>query len=205
VRKGVLVVAGVLVSALLFSGCFAMRTLTFSDDTVQAGKKVTAKISVVGDTTDTVLRGVPGPEHPFFFAISEAGSRLANGGVFDTGGVFDGPVDLKPNVALAGFASDACEQFLPFSTAKRGVPDPPTAVTTDDPFEATNPRKFMNARVPIRAPQDSNGDALGIFMGSWTDDGDGVPEDEASTDDSYSCQPPYTTFIKIKGGTPPPP
>ena len=63
----------------------------------------------------------------------------------------------------------------------------------------------MDAKVPIRASEVGNADGLAIFAGSWTDDGDGVPEDEGSTDDFYDCQPPYFSAIRIKGGAQPPP
>jgi hypothetical protein len=205
VRKGLLVVAGALVSALLFSGCFAMRTLKFTDDTVEAGKKTPAKISVVGDPGGIRLRGGGGPEYPFFYFISEQGSTLANGGKFDTKGVFDGPVDLKKNGDLAIAASEPCQGSLPFAAAKRGVPGPGNAVTTDNPFDAPNPKKFMNAKLPIKTAEFGPADGFGIFMGTWFDDGDGSPEDEGSSDDQYECQPPYTSFLKIKGGAPPPP
>ena len=151
-----------------------------------------------------VSEGGSGPEYPFFFFITEAGSTLANGGKFDTTSVYDGPVALRKNGELALAASESCQGALPFS-AKRGVPAPGNAVVTDDPFDAPNPRKFMKATLPIKVSEFGNGDGFGIFMGTWFDDGDGIPEDEAATDDSYECQPPYTSFLKIKGGAPPPP
>jgi hypothetical protein len=197
-RKLGLVVVAALVGSIVFSGCFVMRTLTFTKDTVDAGEKTTALISVAGDTAD-MMRGV-GQEHPFFFLASEGGSSLANGGTFDTKGVFDGPVPLKKNNALAAAASDSCQATLP--VGKRGTIDAQTAVTTENPFVATNERKFMDAKVPIRASEQGRGDAFGIFMGTWTDDGDGDPEDEGSTDDAYDCQPPYLSLIRIKGGAP---
>ena len=82
---------------MLLSGCFAMRTLTFTDDTVDAGKKTTAKISVSGDT-ETNMMAMRGEldERPFFFTVSDLGSKAANGGSFDTKGVFDGPVPPRP-------------------------------------------------------------------------------------------------------------
>ena len=135
--------------------------------------------------------------------ISEGGSTLANGGSFDTEGVFDGPVPLKKNDALIEFAGESCEGSIPI--AKRGPSLEPSLVATEDPFVATNERKFMDAKVPIRAAEVGNIDGLAIFMGSWEDDGDGVPEDEDTTDDEYDCQPPYVSAIRIKGGAAPPP
>jgi hypothetical protein len=196
---GVVVVAGL---AFAFSGCFLMRTLTFTDDTVDAGKKTTAKISVSGDTTDMKMMMRGGlAEHPFFFVVSEGGSKAANGGSFDTESVFDGPVPLKTNSDLADAASDQCESATPI---RRGPTFTLSAVTTVDPFDADNSRKFMDTKLPIKASEFGNGDALAIFMGTWGDDGDGTPELEGDGD-SYDCQPPYVTLLKIKGGAPPPP
>ena len=140
-------------------------------------------------------------EYPFFFFESEGGSTLSNGGKFDTKGVYSGPVALRKSDALAPFANDACSST--FKT-KRGVPTGKNVVVTDDPFTAHNENKFMDVKLPIKASKHSpGGDAFGIFMGTWTDDGDGVPEDPGTTGDQYECQPPYTSFILIHGGTPP--
>jgi len=185
--------------AVVLSGCFVMRTLTYKDDTFKAGEKGIAKITVAGDTTD-VMRGPPPAEYPFFLLVTEGGSTLANGGKFDTEGVFDGPVPLVKDATIAEFAADPCEETVP--VARRGILDDQTAVVTEDPFVASNPRKFMDVKLQIRATETGNADGLGIFMGSWVDDGDGVPEDEDATDDRYACQPPYASVIRIKGGDP---
>jgi hypothetical protein len=206
VRKGLVVVAGGLVSALVFSGCFGMRSLTYTDDTVQAGKKTTAKISVVGETDADMMARLGaspgGEEHPFFYFLAEGGSTLANGGKFDTKGVYSGPVALEKDPALASAVSEECDTGI-VTVAKQGPPIIGQAVTTEDPFEATNPRKFMDARLPIRATESGNVDAFIFFMGSWYDDGDGTAEPESGGEDDYDCvQPPYTSAIKIKGAIP---
>jgi hypothetical protein len=196
--------AGILAVGLAFvlSGCFVMRTLTYTKDTVQAGEKTTAKISVIGTGSDMLAARGVGDEHPFFFLASQAGSVLTNGGTFDTKGRFDGPVALKKDNVLRDNATEACESTTP-AAARRGPP--PfiyTAVTTEDPFDATNERKFIDAKVPIRAADANTVDAMAIFMGTWVDDGDGEPEPQEASDDEYGCQPPYVTGIKIKGGGP---
>jgi hypothetical protein len=191
-----LILAGLLCGllALSLSGCFAMRTLTYTKDKVDAGKRTNALISVAGSTS--------GNEHPFFFLASEFGSKVVNGGRLDTGGVAGGPADLRRNNALIPFAQDNCPT--------EGIAKGPGAVTsslvaTEDPFTVTHENKFMNAKVPIKAATAAKGgDAVGLWMGSWFDDGDGVPEDSSSSDDDYVCQPPYTSLFRIKGGAPPP-
>jgi hypothetical protein len=208
-KKGLLVVVGALGASLLFSGCFVMRTMTFTDDKVQAGKKTTAKISVAGNTEEVekMLGGGGSSERPFFMMISAEGSKIAKGGKFDTKGVFDGPVRLVKNAGLLGIAEEACATATPVSatSSKRGITETVSAVTTRNPFVATNERKFMDVRLPILATKTFNADGFGIFMGTWADDGDGVAEDPEVSDDSYDCQPPYISLLKIKGASPPPP
>lgn len=186
-------IVGAVGVSLLFSGCFVMRTLVYTDDTVDAGKKTTAIITVMGDSDD---------DYPFFFFSAESDSRLANGGKFDSEGVVGNPVALKLDPFLATAASEDC--FNTIAARKQGPPDP-TAVVTQNPFQISNGRKIITARVPIKASAFGNGDGFGIFMGTWSDDGDGTPEAPDSSDDEYDCQPPYLSTIRIKGGGPPPP
>jgi hypothetical protein len=73
------------------------------------------------------------------------------------------------------------------------------------PFTVTHENRFMDAKVPIKAATAAKGgDGVGLWMGSWLDDGDGVPEDPSSSDDDYVCQPPYISLFRIKGGPPAP-
>jgi len=202
VRKALGAGVAALAGMVMFSGCFIMRELSFKDDTVQAGEKAVAKISVLGENQGATRRGVgEEEEYPFFYFQAEGDSTLANGGKFDTEGVFDGPVKLVKDGALAELASEDCDSEV----ARRGPPSGATTVVTEDPFVATNVRKFMDVKLPIRVSEAGNIDAFAISMGTWIDDGDGIPEDDASTDDSYFCQPPYASAIRIKGGAPLPP
>ena len=174
--------------AFAMSGCFVMRTLTFTHDTVKKdGGKTTALISVSAQSEND--------EYPFFYVISEAGA-VPKTGRLDTKGKFSGPVKMKRDDALQTFAADDCQS----SIAPKGPTVQERLIATKDPFTAHNAVKFMDAKVPIKM-EGNEGDGLAIFMGSWLDDGDGVPEDPDTTDDDYSCQPPYITAI---GGKSPP-
>ncbi len=201
-RKALFVVVGALVASMLFSGCFVMRTLVYTKDKIEPGEKTKAKVTLNGDTTAMVARGVS-TERPFFLYLVEGDLKL-QGGVFDKTGVFDGPVDLVKNEELVTQLEVQCEGFI--AAARQGPITPLTALTTEDPFEATAERKIIEATLDLKAPPDAeSGAALAIFGGSWHDDGDDVPEDEDTTDDSYDCQPPYisTLFIKGAGGPAP--
>jgi hypothetical protein len=191
-----LILAGLLcgLAAFTLSGCFVMRTLTYTKDKVDAGDKTTALISVEGQTE--------GDEFPFFFLFSEGGSKVTNGGTLDTAGIADGPAALTRHDELIPAAEDTCP---PPPSSKGPGTGAESIVATDSPFTVHNGNKLMDAKLPIKASTHSpGGDALGIYMGTWNDDGDGVVEDPGSSDDSYDCQPPYLSSILIRGGTPPP-
>jgi hypothetical protein len=105
-------IAGAIIS-LLFSGCFVMRTLTYTDDKVEPGEKSTAKVTINGETGqmmktvatfDDSVRAKRGDDNEFPFFYLEAqdeNTKLTNGGKFDTGGVFAGPKALKVNATPA--------------------------------------------------------------------------------------------------------
>ena len=79
-----------------------------------------------------------------------------------------------------------------------------SAVATEQPFDANNSRKIIEAKVPIKPnPNVLGGVAYGLTMGTWFDDGDEVPEDPGSTDDEYECQPPYISTLVLKGASAP--
>ena len=214
-KKALLVAVPAAIASMLFSGCFLMRTLTYTDDKVEPGDKTTAKVSVNGDTGamknvfkfgDAVqAKGGSDGEIPFFLMEAEDdATKLTNGGKFDTGGKFAGPKDLKTNPALAALAADDCSFAL--AAGKQGPPPPSTtAVATEQPFDANNAQKIIEAKIPIKPnPNVLGGVAFGLTMGTWFDDGDEVPEDPGSTDDEYECQPPYISTVVFKGPAPAP-
>lgn len=187
--------------SFVMSGCFVMQTLNYTDNKPKAGKKTTAKITVLGETdsdmrSGSALRGDL-VEYPFFLVLAEG--AVAKKGVFDAKGVFDGPVDLVINDDLIDPALSECDVPVP----RRGLT--PRVVATEDPFVATTERKYMLAEVPLKTDETAIGVVVSFNMGTWIDDGDGVPEDPGATDDEFECQPAYTSFFATKGAEDPMP
>jgi hypothetical protein len=198
-KKGLAVGVGVLAASVLFSGCFFMRSLSYTKDKIAPGERTTARVSLHGDTAKD-------PETPFFLLFAEGGMKLAKGGKFDTTGAFSGPVRLVRDNALSGAAQDSCGNIVARKLRSRRGLGLMTAVRTREPFAATNGRKIIQAKLPMRATGDAfNAVGMVLAAGGWIDDGDGVPEDPEGSDDLFQCGPPYTTSLLIKGGTPPPP
>lgn len=202
-----------MILSTLLSGCFIMRTLTYTEDKVEPGEKSTAKVTVNGETgemmksvatfDDSVQAKGDDDEFPFFFLeANDDATKLTNGGKFDTGGVFAGPKALKVNATLVEVAAEECSLLI--AKAKQGPPEPArSAVATEQPFDASNSRKIIEAKVPIKSnPNAVGGVGYGLSMGTWFDDGDGNPEDPDTTDDEYECQPPYISTLVLKGGAP---
>jgi hypothetical protein len=190
---------GVLVFSL--SGCFFMRTLTYNKDKVKPGGVYTAKITLGHDQNSP-------DEYPFFFVITEDNSKPTDKGEFDSKSVFSGPVALThtdQSQNISQYGTQGCQiaggpKRGPGGISGRNI------VTTNSPFDSSgNAAKYILAKVPIRMLKDApGGDAVLIWMGTWMDDGDGVAEDPGGSDDDYTCQPAYTSYIVEKGGPPAP-
>jgi hypothetical protein len=196
-KKAVMVGVGALVASMVFSGCFVMRTLTYTDDKVDPGQKTDALITLNGQVE------TEGVERPFFLLLPEGPLRMVKGGRFDTKGAFAGPVSLKPDADLAEVAFEECGIAVLRARQGMGPSLPQTAVRTNAPFDADKPRKIIKAKVPLKVGQDAEGQGgigFGLITGSWFDDGDRVPEDPEASDDAYVCeQPPYVSTLIVKG------
>src|SRR4051812_21339801 len=168
-----------------------MRTMTLKKDRVAPGGVFTLQMTVGGDTQ--------GPnEYPFFFFGGEAGSLPTNNGKLDTKGVGQGPVAMKhtdQSDALSQWAQDECS--VPLAKGPGSV-DGNNIVVTKDPFQSH--KSALKAKLPVRLqPDNEDGEAFFVWMGTWMDDGDGVAEDPGGNEDDYFCQPPYTSLILAKG------
>lgn len=212
-KKALLAGIAALIASLLFGGCFLMRTLTYTKDKVDPGQKSTAKISVLGSTgvmkdsfkfgdlASSPAKGGSDDEIPFFLMLTEGSdTKLTNGGKFDTKGAFSGPKDLKVNGALLDAAGEDCATTVPFKQQGPTPTEDASVVATKKPFDAHNERKLISVKLPIKTdPTASGGVLYGLFMGTWFDDGDQIPEDPDSTDDEYQCQPPYMSTLSLTG------
>ncbi|HEY8467408.1 MAG TPA: hypothetical protein VIL04_11450 [Solirubrobacterales bacterium] len=190
-KKLGLVVAA-LVGALLFSGCYALREVSWTVDNVKPGKATKAKLSFMSDPDF--------PERPIvFIALAVQGSSgiKIQTPKWDTTKVLGNkPKQMVSEPGLADAVRDLdsfCSDLLPEEGSQVLV------WRTKGPQRSAG-RRFVEAQIPVkvgrRAP---GGGMLGVVVsGAWFDDGDRVP-DPTGLGDGYECTGVSTTGFGVRG------
>ena len=62
-------------------------------------------------------------------------------------------------------------------------------------------RKFVEAQLPVKVGRKAPGGGFvgAFYSGAWLDDGDGIPEDPATSDDAYECTGFTLTSFRVRG------
>jgi hypothetical protein len=168
-RKAVATGIVALAAGMVFSGCFYLRTLHFSEDRTEVGKPVTAVIGLQ-----------PAGEDPSYFLVvlaAPAPDLLALGnGTMDPDGLHGGPYPLvKDEEGLAGQleADETCD--LPFATTKGTTSF--VVRRTEDEVTRNGLKRLTEARVKVRPLAEGKGGVmpLAVLTADWEDNGDGDP------------------------------
>lgn len=172
-----------------FSGCFVLRTLQWSKDTIRPGRATTAKITLTPEPGNPLGR-------QFFILSSENELHLVlKRGRFDTKGELQDPVKMTQDAVLASeiVTNDECPDMV--SPANPG--EVTLIRTTPKIEEGTTARELIEARVKIKAIPSAPSDveAFALANGGWVDDGDNIPEDG---DDGIACSGGSTSTLRIK-------
>lgn len=192
-RKKLGVVAAVLVGALLFSGCYAMREVSWTVDQVKPGKSTKAKISLVSSPEE-------GPRPYVFLALLTEGSRGIKPQVprWDTTKVLGRKAKrmvaderlIESVSSISGF----CGDLVP-SAFEEGL-----IWRTKGPQRSAG-RRFVEAQLPVKVNRRAPGGGMFGFLlsGAWFDDGDKVPESPGESGDYYECTGVSTTGFGVRG------
>ena len=193
--KKLIVCVGVLVAAQLLSGCYFLRELNWSKDVVPKGENTKATIGLQpsGDEeADYFFMGLAGKGAGFTLGVP----------TFDSKDVSGQKQKLVEDAELNGLIGENCDLFIP--QARRGAVGGSLLWRTEDPVTAAKEQRLVDATLKAKrqAPGEGGG-FVGIFItGFWSDDGDGIPEDPASTDDEIECTGESTTSFLMKGTAP---
>lgn len=182
-KKFLTVVLG-LVAVSLLSGCYQLRSLTWSKDVVGPGDKSTATIGLSPFSDEN--------DGHFFMLVqflddSPSGLKV-NGVKFDTTKVTaDKPKKMSRDIALETAIFDDtnsdCEGVL---NSRRGPPPVFSAVFRTAGAVPDNASKPVFAKLKAKLAQDAEGGAIGkIETGVWVDDGDLAPEANSDEDDIF--------------------
>lgn len=203
--KKLSVIVFALVAAQIFSGCYVLREIGWSKDKIKEGEKTKATISLQSSNSGSkTLRGVAGEGRFFLASFAEQSEGLSlKRPIFDVGNVIGQKEKLVQDDALADlvFTDENCPTPV---TARRGPgPSPDTLWRTEGDVNE-NPNKFVDTRLTAKVANGAPGGGLFglIYTGAWIDDGDGVPEDPATTDDEIFCSGIATTTFVVKGPLP---
>jgi hypothetical protein len=185
---------GALALAVMFGGCFGLAGLKFSNLKLRpnAGdkSKSTATVTVIpplreSDKDDLSL---PSSDFPFVLVGTPTDDPVTFPG---RGRVFDPKGEYGPRGGRRLVRDDALRDAM---LAQEGCSE---ATTTADDLHLFRTENRVNdrgqvgvptvAKVPIKqvSQTDTFGPGLDVYVGSWYDDGDGVPED--SPDDLIGC------------------
>jgi hypothetical protein len=200
VGKKLLAVVVALVAAQVFSGCYVLRELSWDKDRVKPGETTTGTISLQGGVNPARARGLTAPQGHFFLAVAGENSaglsfRRPTFDVKDQTGQKEKLTQDSQLFDLAFDIGGGCTNF--FTRRQQGGP-PGQLWRTQDPVADAN--KIIQAKLKAKAADSSPGGGLlaVVASGEWIDDGDGVPEDPASSDDEINCTGFSTTTLSVK-------
>ena len=194
-KKKLSIVIGALVAAQLLSGCYFLRELDWKKDIVPRGESTKATINLQPS----------GEEETSYFFMGMAGKGTGftvKRPVFDVQDVTGQEQKLIEDNSLGEFIENDCGVVIPTGSV-RGPGIPSVLWRTENEVDGGRENRFVDVRLKAkRASNDGGGFAGVVITGRWIDDGDGVPEDPDTTDDSISCTGQSTTSFLMKGDAP---
>lgn len=118
----------------------------------------------------------------------------------------------KPPRPPAATASAAAERHRNAGHPPRGLRCPLSSATEGDspwgrrsgsswPRSGRAGRKLVEAQLPVKVGRKAPGGGFvgAFYSGAWLDDGDGIPEDPATSDDAYECTGFTLTSFRVRG------
>lgn len=167
--KRMMTIAGLLVMAMVLTGCFTIRNWKWSQYLVEPGNKVmmTAKLKPVYQTSTETA-----------YAVVLVGYKDLEGGTFDkfdTDANYGGPYEGVINVALENYMLSNCSALG--VTVEDFEADSWTAFRSESEMTITgnDPMLFRHKAGPGAAEAATEGSLI-MVSGSWDDDGDLIPE-----------------------------
>jgi hypothetical protein len=204
VGKKISAVVFALVAAQLLSGCFVLRELNWSTDKVKPGNKTTATISFTpsGSSPAALTRGAPSNTHFFLAVLGPTSDGVTfKRPKFDSDDVTNQKEKLTSDDEMFDYAlqNESCNSVLAVIT--RGGSGPPGELwRSQDPVNS-NTNEFVEAKLKAKVDDEAPGGGFFgfVFSGYWDDDGDGVVEDPATSDDVIECAGQTSTSFLVKG------
>ena len=189
-RRRVGFAAGVAALAFALSSCWALQSFNVLDFTLDPGQATKARFVLRDAAGDAIAHRV--------FILVGIGAVNANqntdigvpNATWGTNNVFGGPQAMAvENNIITSLGTDCQGSGLNFADIS-GVQWKAFATPTNKNDKNQFEKKIViEATLKAKAAAVDAGTNYQVWgvVGSWIDDGDGTPEDGASTDDGYSC------------------
>jgi hypothetical protein len=203
-RKKLGIAVGAAALTFVLSSCWALQSFGVADYTLTPGQTTKARFvlrpaagsSVASRMFVIVGVGAVG----FAGADTDIGVQKATWGVT---GTYGGPSPMGVESSLVTSMGTDCEasglNFANITGVLWKAFATPTNKNDKNKFEK---KAVIDVVVKAKAAEvdvGSNYSIMGV-VGSWTDDGDGTPEDSGSTDDAYQCWGISTSSVIAKSG-----
>jgi hypothetical protein len=206
-RKKLGFAVGAIALTFVLSSCWALQSFTIGDYTLTPGQTTKAKLTLrpMGAAYAPVFTGA---RQFVIIGVGTIGGDTTDIGVSNaTWGVnrqFGGPLPMgvENGIVTSLAAGDCAQSGLDF-TDIGGVTWKAFATPTNK-NDGGKVEKMSVIQVVLKAKAAAvdageNYTIMGV-VGAWKDDGDGTPEDTASTDDQYICWGISTGSVHSLGG-----
>jgi hypothetical protein len=179
-----------LVAAQLLTGCYFLRESNWTKDRVKAGKSTTLEAKLIGGSAD--------PSH-FFIMPRLEGDVSIRKPHFDTQEKLGPQKTLVEDAVLGAVAVDSgqgCDASIVPEPRRHGPQPASRAYKTANEIPAAS-NKFVTSTFKAKVAPSQTGAVVGVvYVGYWSDDGDGIPE--GNDDDSINCTGFTTSAFMVK-------
>jgi hypothetical protein len=192
-RKRLGIAVGLMALTFVLSSCWVMQSFVIGDYTLTPGQTTKAKLTLRPMGSDYALTGY----RQFLMigvssiAIGEDTDIGVSGARWGVNGQFGGPLPMgiENGIATSLAPGECAQSGLDFTDVTGHLWKAFATTTNRNDQGKVESKSVMEVILKAKAAEVNVGENYSIVAvaGAWHDDGDGTPEDAASTDDSYIC------------------
>ena len=190
-RKKLGLALGIATLAFALSSCWVLQAFSIADYTLTIGQTTKAKITVRPMGSDYAVTG-----YRQFLLVGVSAGAIGDdtdigvsGARWGINGQFGGPLAMGvEDIASVLAPGDCAQSGLDFTDVSGHLWKGFATATNKNDQGKVGSKSVIDVTLKARSGADLGENySIVAVVGGWHDDGDGTPEDSASTDDSYIC------------------
>jgi hypothetical protein len=193
-RKRLGFAVGVIALTFVLSSCWVLQNFSIADYTLTPGQATKVKVTTrpMGPSYKTT-----GQRQFLIIGIGavvggqDGDIAVLNNARWGANGKFGGPIPMavENGIVSSIAAGDCTASGLDFTDITGVIWKAFATPTNKNDLGKTEVASLMDVSIRAKAAEADVGENYSVMavVGGWHDDGDGTPEDSASTDDYYSC------------------